>query len=288
MKNGICFAGGGIKGAAHIGAIKALEERKIKFNYVGGTSSGSIIACLYACGYTADEMYDIFKKYSKKIKYVEWINILKLVLGLIFKGKIVIDGLNTGKQIEKIISQECNKRGIYTISDIKMPLVMPAVSLCKGNVIAFTSCNFRNTYEDNTIFINDIEIGKAVRASCSYPVVFSPCEYENLKLIDGGIRENVPWKELKILGADKVVSVIFEEDIEADCDKNLIEVAGRSINLLCRELSNYEMDGADYTVKITNKNVGLLDTSKIEKLYNAGYTQMKKVLNSKEISSVLI
>lgn len=48
MKNGLCFSGGGIKGAAHIGAIKALEEENIKFNAVAGTSSGSIIATLYA------------------------------------------------------------------------------------------------------------------------------------------------------------------------------------------------------------------------------------------------
>lgn len=287
MENGICFAGGGIKGAAHIGAIKALEEKNIRFKFVGGTSSGSIIACLYACGYKSDEMYTIFKKYCKKIKYVEWINVLKLIVGLIFKGKIVIDGLNTGKQIEKIINNECNSKGIYNISDIKKTLVIPAVSLCKGNVIAFTSCNFRNSYDDSTNFINDVEIGKAVRASCSYPVVFSPCEYKNLKLIDGGIRENVPWKELKMLGAEKVVSIIFEEDIETSCDKNLIEVAERSINLLCRELSNYEMNGADYTVVIKNKRVGLLDISKIDELYNAGYIQMKKVLDSREVKEII-
>ena len=56
MKKGLCLAGGGVKGAAHIGAIKALEEANIKFDCVGGTSSGSIVACLYACGFSADEM----------------------------------------------------------------------------------------------------------------------------------------------------------------------------------------------------------------------------------------
>ena len=52
MKVGICFAGGGVKGAAHIGVLKALEEEKIKFDYISGTSSGSIVATLYACGYS--------------------------------------------------------------------------------------------------------------------------------------------------------------------------------------------------------------------------------------------
>ena len=60
MNYGICFAGGGIKGAAHIGAIKALEEENLKFDYISGTSSGSIIATLYAAGYSSDEMLKFF------------------------------------------------------------------------------------------------------------------------------------------------------------------------------------------------------------------------------------
>ena len=281
MKCGLCLAGGGIKGAAHIGAIKAIEEEKIKFDYVGGTSSGSIIACLYACGFKSDEMYEIFKKYCKKIKYVDGINIIKLIIGLIFTGKIVINGLNSGKQIEKLINRVCNKKGIYNISDIKMPLVIPSVDLCTGRLISFTSCEFRNTYSDDIIFQNDVNIGTAVRASCSYPVVFSPCDYQNIKLIDGEIRENVPWKELRVLKADKVLNIIFEDDINNDnCNKNIIEVAGRSINLLCRELSNYEMDGSDYTIKIKSEKVGLLDTSRIDELYEIGYTATKKELKN--------
>ena len=60
--------------------------------------------------------------------------------------------------------------------------------------------------------------------------------------IDGGIRENVAWKELKFLGADKVLNITFDDDIDEDCSKNIIEVASTSIGLLCRELRNYEME----------------------------------------------
>ena len=285
MKKGLCLAGGGVKGAAHIGAIKALEEANIKFHYVGGTSSGSIVSSLYACGFSADEMYDIFKKYCNKIKYVDIKNIIKLVLGLLCTGRIVIKGLNSGKQIEKLINKVCNEKGIYNISDIKMPLAIPAVDMCNGEVICFTSCKFRNSISDNVIFRNDIEIGKAVRASCSYPVVFSPCPYKDINLIDGGIRENVPWKELKFLGAEKVLNIVFEDEVNEVCNKNLVEIAGRSIGLLCRELSNYELDGADFTLKITSNKIGLLDMKKIDELYELGYRQTKE--NIKRIKKQL-
>lgn len=280
MKNGICFAGGGVKGAAHIGVIKALEEENINFKYIGGTSSGSIVACLYACGFTADEMLDIFQKYCKKIKYVDFINILKLIIGLIFTRTIIIDGLNSGKQIEKLINKFCAKKKIENISDVKKKLLIPSVNLCNGEVICFTSFpnNKRSTYSDNIVYKNDINIGKAVRASCSYPVVFSPCKFNNAKLIDGGIRENVPWKELKKIGAKKVLNITFETENNEDCDKNLIEVAGSSIGMLCQELSNYEMEGADDVIKIKTKKIGLLDMSKIQELYQLGYSEAKRNL----------
>lgn len=221
-------------------------------------------------------MYKIFKKYCKKIKYVDLKNIIQLIIGLIFTGQIHIDGLNSGKQIEKLINKIANPRKIYKISDIKMPLVIPSVELEKGNVICFTSKQHRNKTSDKIVYINDIDIGKAVRASCSYPVVFSPCPYHSIKLIDGGIRENVPWKEVEALGAKKVLSIMFDSEEEQNCDKNLIEVAGRSINLLSRELSNYEMEGADFIIKIKSNKVGLLDMSKIDELYKLGYDQTKK------------
>lgn len=108
MNIGLCLAGRGVKSAAHIGGIKALEEENIKFDYVGVTSSRSIVACLYVCGVSADEMYDIFKKYCSRIKYVDIKNIFELILGLIFIRKLIIKGLNSGKQLEKLINKVCN------------------------------------------------------------------------------------------------------------------------------------------------------------------------------------
>ena len=148
MKIGLCLAGGGIKREAHIGAIKALEEENIRFDYVSGTSPGSIVAILYAVGYCAEDMYKLFKKYSKKIKYVDFKNILKTIWGLITERKIIINGLNSGVQIEKIINEACNLRNIQNIKDIKMPILIPSVDLNTGNIYIFSSINFRNKISD--------------------------------------------------------------------------------------------------------------------------------------------
>lgn len=282
MSIGLALSGGGVKGAAHIGALKALEEENIKIDYIGGTSSGSIVATLYAAGYKPEEIYKIFKKYCNDIKYVELKNVLKLLFGLITSRKIVIDGLNSGKSINKLINKVCNEKDIYTISDIKVPLAIPSVNMTTGEVICFTSMDLR-AFSNNTVFINDADIGNAVQASCSFPAVFSPCDYKNKKLVDGGIRENVPWRELKVLGADKVISVIFESEVDNSCCKNLVDVAFRSFELMGKELSKYELNGADYLIKIKSEKVSLLDMSKIDEFYDLGYKETKKFLEKNNI-----
>lgn len=278
MNIGLALSGGGVKGAAHIGVLKALEEENIKINYIGGTSSGSIVATLYAAGYRPDEIYYIFKKYCKKIKYVDWKNIFKLFFGLITTATIKIDGLNSGKSIKKLIDKVCMEKDIYNISDIKMPLVVPSVNMTTGEVFCFTSSKI-GAFSDNTVFINDANIGSVVQSSCSFPSVFSPCNFKNCKLVDGGIRENVPWREVKFLGADNVISVVFENEIDNSCCKNLVDVAFRSFELMGKELSKYELNGADYLIKIKSKKVSLLDMRKIDEFYNLGYQETKKILN---------
>lgn len=276
MKLGLSLSGGGVKGAAHIGVLKALEEENIKIDSIAGTSSGSIVASLYAMEFCADEIYTIFKKYCKKIKYIDFWNIIKLLYGLIFKRKIIIDGLNSGKEIEKLINDIAKDKKIQDISEIHFPLVIPSVNMYNGKVTCFTSYKNEKRYLTNTIFVNHIHIGKAVRASCSYPVVFSPCEFNHTSLIDGGIRENTPWKELKEIGTDKVISVVFKEKFDKDCCMNIIDVASRSIGLLSNELSNYEWDGTDYLLEIHTEKIVLLDMDKIEELYEIGYKTTKK------------
>ena len=273
---GLCLSGGGIKASAHIGALKALEEEGIRFECVSGASSGSIIATMYALGYNSDEMWEMFQIYCKKIKYVDWINVFKIIVGLVFERRIIVNGLNSGKIVEKIMKEICMEKGIYKINEIRMPLAIPMVDLQNGTVYIASSKESRGLLLDNTEFITDIPIETAIRASCSFPGVFSPCEYNGLQLIDGGTRENLPWKPLKQIGADEVYGISFDTIYKNDdCCDNLIDVAERAMELQGRELSMYEKEGINKEIRIQSKKVSLLDSSKIYELYRIGYQQTK-------------
>ena len=280
MKLAVCLAGGGVKGAAHIGVLKALEEEKIRYEYIAGASSGSIVAALAAIGYNSDEIYKLFKKYCKKINGVDFKNILKLIWGIISQNKIIIDGLNSGENIEKIVNCAAKGKNIYNINKVKVNLLIPSLDLNDGGLYMFSSKAQRSMYSDEIKYINNISIGKAVRASCSYPGVFSPCKFKNMQLIDGGIRENLPWKEAKNNGADKVFCVKFQNEKKEKCRRNIIDVLSKSIDILCHELSNYEIEGIDYLLNLKTKDISLLDYSKIDQLYEIGYNEGKKFIKT--------
>ena len=282
QKIGLCFSGGGIKAFAHIGALKAFEEKNIKFDMVAGTSSGSIIATLYALGYKSDAMNEILRRYIRKLRYIDKKILFKIIFGLIFTGKIVVDGLNSGNLITKAIKDICRENKIENINQIKMPLVIPAVNLQNGEVIVFTSKEVRKRISDEVKYVMDAPVDLAVRSSCGYPGVFSPCIYKNYQLVDGGVRENTAWKELKQIGADKVLGINFSTDENKVyyCN-NMIEVAIRSMNLMNHELANYELLGIDDLLTITTKKIGLLDKKQIDYLYEKGYKSAKKYIDEK-------
>ena len=171
MKKALCFSGGGIKAFAHIGALKALEEKNFKFDMVAGTSSGSIIAVLYALGFTSDEMYKTLKKHLKKVRYIDIKNIFKIIGGLLFTGRIIVDGLNSGSFLTKAMKEICKENNVYKMNDLKMPIAVPAVNLQNGEVIIFSSKEIRQNISDEIKYIVDAPIDVAVRSSCGFPVV---------------------------------------------------------------------------------------------------------------------
>lgn len=160
-----------------------------------------------------------------------------------------------------------------------MPLIITSVDLDNGEVYYFYSKNNtdkRIQISDKIKTIENIEVSKAIRASCSFPLVFEPCKYNNIELIDGGIRENTPWKETKNQGADIVISVVFKKELSRKNCKNAVDVVHKSLLIMQHELENYELEGADFILSIPTEEISLLDVSKIDELYWLGYKIAKQ------------
>lgn len=278
MSLGLALAGGGMKGVAHIGVIKALKEHNIKIDYISGTSSGSIVAGMYAMGYTTDEMLEIFRMYSKKISYVSISNIIKLIYGIFVEKRIIIKSLNNGKSLKKFIKEVCKNKNVSNINEIKMPLLIPSVDLNSGSVCIFSSKDYRASYSNKILYEPNINLYDAIYASCTYPGVFEPIQHKDMYLLDGGMRENIPWKETKKMGADKVLSVIFKTDIKEREERNIFNIISGSIGLLSHELANYEIEGTDFLIEIPTKEVSLLNSKEVDNLYNIGYATATKYI----------
>src|SRR5574344_379387 len=243
MQIGLALAGGGVKGAGHIGVIKALEENGIEVGYIGGTSIGSIVSSLYAMGYSTEEMLKLFKYFAKDIMKVDpkyfWSNVKA-------RKNVVGDGLISGEGIEMAINECAELKKLKTINDIKMPIVIPTVDIKESKKYIFTNHSFDQHFKPENC-IQDISIGKAVRASASYPGMFAPTIFEEHKFVDGGIMDNLPVSEVRALGAEKVLSIRFSSEKDID-PKSMLEVVTKSIDLLFEQRTASEVASSDFAI----------------------------------------
>lgn len=269
MKLGLALSGGGVRGAVHIGVLKALEDNNIKIDIIGGTSSGSLVAVLYAMGYSPIHIYNLFKRYAKNITQIEPKTILNSVGSYIISKKISIAGINNGKTIEKIYNDLANKKGIYKMRDLKMPIVIPTTDINDGEEYIFTNKIPNN--ENNDKYITDVSIGTAVRASCSFPGIFIPYKFKNHMFLDGGTVDNIPIKQVKFHGADKVIIVCFEA-IKISNRSNMIDIVLRTIDIMGNKILEKDLRQSDFIIKVpTENNIGFLDINQIEKCFKQGY-----------------
>ena len=284
MKLGIALSGGGIRGIAHAGALKALEDNGIRIDIIGGTSAGALISSLYALGYSPYYIYILFKRYSKDIAGINSAPIISGIKNYMISKKLEITGLKTGNSIEEVYNNLAKRKGIRTIKDIKrMPLVIPAVDIEDAKEYIFTN-RIPKTAEDKSQYITDITIGKAVRASSSFPAVFCPCEFKTHKFLDGGVLDNVPVMEVRKQGADKVIAINFKAD-DIDKESNIMDLAMRTIDIMGNKISEENLENSDFVLTIKTDKTGLLDVEKLDSCYKYGYRAV--VENLGKIKSIL-
>ena len=265
MKIGLALSGGGVRGAAHVGAIKALEENGIKIDAVGGTSAGSIVGALYAMGYTTDEMYKLFMYFAKSVMAISPMDIFS---GMKEVKGIKLGGITSSHNIELAIEEAAGLKNIKNIKDIKMPIVMPTTDLITDREIIFTN----NENVQGEEYIHDIEIGKAVRASCCFPGMYAPFEYDKYQFADGGIFDNLPVAETKKLGVDKVIAIKFGFKNQRK-QKTLYNIAMQSLDLMTENLIKDSVKQSDFVIEINLKDVKPFSINKLEFAYQQGYMQ---------------
>jgi len=196
LKYSCLFGGGAIRGLAYVGTIRAMEELNIEFDIIGGSSVGSVIATLLACGYKSYELESLFLK----VNY-ELFKDIHFGLGKDFglsKGEIFIDWLN------ELISRDRKKKNL-TFADLD-----------KNLVIISTNLDTFKTQEFSKYTTPDFEIARAIRISSSMPGLMPPFEYKGARLVDGDLQKASPmWKLSETVNSSKSRIIEFRLEGEA-------------------------------------------------------------------------
>ena len=281
---GLALSGGGIRGIAHAGVLKALLDNGIKIDVIGGTSSGALIGVLYAMGYTPEYIYEAFKLYSKEIVGLNSNLIFSGVSSKIFGGKVEIKGFKSGESLEKAYNKMALRKGYKSVGEIlDLPVVITSVDIRNGKEYIFT--NSVPNVENTDKYITNIEIGKAVRASSSFPGIFCPCEFEGHSFYDGGILDNVPVEEVRKQGADKVIAVNFKAD-DVDNSSNIMDLGMRTLDIMGNKISEKNLEKSDFILSVKTDKTGLFDIEKLDSCYKYGYQAVLE--NIDKIKQVLM
>ena len=274
---GIAFSGGGLQGIAHIGAVKALYELGIVPQYVAGTSSGSAMAALVAMGYTAEEMYAFADKNWKQIADFKTGDLLRQLAGLRFNKKTEKDGLRDGKMIADIIKEAMDTKGIRGFRDLPINLTVCTNDTNTTDEVIFTTWE-EDLRREHIHYLTGAPLELAVRASMSFPALFTTCDYEGYNFIDGGSKDNLPVQVLRDMGVGKVLAIGFDisEYTPAKGLDGLMKVIWRALDLYSIDRTRESKRMADYCVDIKNSATAIFSMDNIDLTIQEGYDCVMK------------
>lgn len=243
-KIGLALGGGGARGFALIGAVRAFEEANIKFDYISGTSIGSVIGAMLAFGITSQEMQDIATKIRVK-------DIRKNVIPFM---------PSSTESIEKIIIQTV---GDINIEDLKTPFCAVAVDMVSGNEVDITKGR----------------LCKALAGSCAVPTVFNAVEFEDKLLFDGGLQNTIPADVLRKLGCDAVVSIDINSTRGNGTDsKKYFDLLMTSVRVMMKSNAIKGYLNSDIMIKPDLKRFSASKTTGMIEMIEEGYNATKKMI----------
>jgi NTE family protein len=212
---GVALGGGFARGIAHVGVLRVLEENGIPIHCIAGTSVGALIASAYASGSTTEDM----ERQGSATRFRDF-------------GRWTISrmGMASNERLEDFLRKFTL---LHRFEDMKLPLGIVATDLLTGQSSYFTKG----------------EIGPALRASCAYPGLFLPIEYEDRFVVDGFLTESVPAVCARRLGAQVVISVNLEPGILTSRPRNTIEVISRSFSIMQQTAHQPWRDATDVLIE---------------------------------------
>ena len=254
MKIGLALSGGAVRGMAHIGVLKYLEESNIKIDIIAGTSAGSLVAALHAAGKSAEEIEEI-------VLDINWKDIAKNIYNASFPKK----GLINIEILEEIIE---NSLGNVSFEELKKPLIVVAVDLD----------------ENRAVHIKSGEVTSAIMASCAMPGIFTPVERDGKLLFDGGVLQNIPTVPLKEEGIEIIIAVdLSARTAYAETPGNIFEILFKTLYLMAREKEKEDKKLASFLIEPELGDIGLWQLDKSRELISLGYKEAQKVLGKAKI-----
>jgi NTE family protein len=269
MKFGLALSGGATRGAAHIGAMKALAENGLYPSWISGTSAGSMVAALYASGCSIKEMEDVALSLKGSIYDTDYIGIAGGILQWILTKDTSWDGIVKGKNLELLMKRMTNNKYMH---EAKIPLAVTAVDINTGVTVIFVSSKRRLQDTKHVVYMDDVPMYQAVRASIAIPVVFKPIMIKGMRLVDGGVTESVPVNVLKKMGARKVIGIDLGYSGQRRSEvNNILEIGSQSIDIMSYHMTRMKTEKADCIINPQIYDVGMREVHRIPELIQRGY-----------------
>ncbi|EGR1572492.1 serine protease [Vibrio alginolyticus] len=280
-KVAVVLAGGGAKGAAHIGVLKALEEMQIPVDIVTGTSMGAYVGGLYATGMSADEIEsfiytvdwgsgyrDRVDRSQRRVRDKEYEDRYQINtdLGLRFGEVRAPTGVVQGQNMLRVLRETTGNLGRFDSFD---ELAIPYRSVAT-DILALEEVVLGNGY-----------LVDAMMASMSVPGALPPYKLNGHMLVDGGVVNNMPVDVARAMGADVVIAVDISTDYKTEDEfTGLFTVADQLSNYLVRRSTQQQVDELEPQDIYIRPNVGTMETVEFDKMpwaFQAGYDITKQL-----------
>ena len=280
QKVGLVLSGGGARGMAHIGVIKAMEENNIPIDYIAGTSAGAIVACMYALGYSPEQMdslvhtddffnwangvidEDYLYYFRKKEENASWIS-LKFTFDSLFSTSLPTSLVSSIPYDYSLMETTAGAiaKGNYNFDSLFIPF----------------RCVAADIENKKTIVFRDGDLATAVRASSAYPFYFKPILYEGKILYDGGMYNNFP---ADVLLSEFQPDIIIGSNASGTTTRTSEGNIVSQIRAMMTTPTNFSVLCENGVIIDSNTDrFGLFDFSRTTEIIEEGYQSAKKQLD---------